>query len=153
MKYFITVLLIITTLLGCASIKSIHETISSVSEGNIVNEIKSVELTSSEVSIMTHSVNNLRNFIDKWSHISGEDNLQEFLSDYSEVKANYLSLHKIIKDNWDKYPTELRNKFIEYKKDATKLDKTIDRLVLAQKLYKASREAVTLAKIAIGMLK
>lgn len=155
-KLIVTLILSISLVTGCAvfdGFKSIKESIVQVSDGNIIHKIKSVELTSTEITIIDHSFNNLKDFIDKWSKVDKVEDLDDFMTDYAVAKSNYLSIHKVIENNFTKYNTEFQTELKKYKKDATHVDDVVFRMVLAKDMYNVGKEAVKLAKIAIGLLK
>lgn len=154
-KLFIIILLSIA-LIGCATfnnIKQIHETIYQVSNGEVIHEIKAVELTSTELTIVDHSINNLKIFIDKWNNSKNITNLDDFIDDYTIARSNYLAIHKVIFANYDKYPKELQDKFLEYQKHALKLDSTVQKMILGKDIYNATKTGVKLAMVVVGMLK
>lgn len=155
-KLIVTLILSISLVTGCAvfdGFKSIKESIVQVSDGNIIHKIKSVELTSTEITIIDHSFNNLKDFIDKWSKVDKVEDLDDFMTDYAVAKSSYLSIHKVIESNFTKYNTEFQTELKKYKKDATHVDDVVFRMVLAKDMYNVGKEAVKLAKIAIGLLK
>lgn len=155
-KLIVSMILSIFLISGCStfnSLKAIKESVVQVSDGNVMYKIKSVELNSSEITILDHSFNNLRQFIDKWTKIDKIENLEEFLSEYAEAKISYLAVHKVIENNFAKYNPEFQTELKKYKKDATHVDDVVFRMVLAKDMYNAGKEAVKLAKVAIGLLK
>ena len=156
MKKLILVLILIFSLVGCETfngLKSIKESAMQVADGNVIYKIKSVSLNSSETTIVDHSFNNLKSFIDKWSKIDKITNLEEFLVEYNKAKVNYLAIHKVIENNFDKYAVEIQTELKKYKSDAIQVDNVVNKMILAKDMYNTGKEAVKLAKIAIGLLK
>lgn len=155
-KLIVLVVLSIFLASGCStfnSLKSIKETMSQVSDGNIIHKIKSVELSYAEIAILDHSFNNLRQFIDKWTKIDRIENLEEFLDDYAEAKTGYLAVHKVIENNFSKYASEIQIELTKYKQDAIYIDNKVYKMILARDMYKASKEAVKLAGVVVGLMK
>jgi len=155
-KLIVSIILSIFLLSGCStfnSLKAIKESVVQVSDGNVMYKIKSVELNSSEITILDHSFNNLRQFIDKWTKIDKIENLEEFLSEYAEAKISYLAVHRVIENNFSRYATEIQVELKKYKQDAVNIDNIVYKMILAKDMYKTGKEAVKLAKVVIGMLK
>ena len=155
-KLIISIILSIFLLSSCStfnSLKSIKESVVQISDGNIMYKIKSVELNSSEITILDHSFNKLRQFIDKWTKIDKIENLEEFLSDYAEAKISYLAVHKVIENNFSKYAIEIQIELKKYKQDAVNIDNIVHNMILAKDMYKTGKEAVKLAKVVIGLMK
>lgn len=156
MKKLILVLILIFSLVGCETfngLKSIKESAMQVADGNVIYKIKSVSLTSSEITILDHSFNNLNDFITKWSKIDKITDLEDFLNDYAKAKLSYLAVHKVIESNFDKYALEIQVELKKYKQDAIHIDDIVYKMILAKDMYKTGKEAVKLAKIVIGMIK
>lgn len=154
-KLFIIILLSIS-IIGCTTfndVKEVKETIYQVSKGEVIHEIKSVELNFAELTIIDHSFNKLNLFIDKWLKVVSIQDFNEFSEEYKVAKNSYLSIHKVIEDNFDRYPEELKLKFIKYKMDANHIDSTVERLLLGRDIYRTGKEAVKLAMVVVGLLK
>lgn len=155
-KLIVLVVLSIFLLTGCSafnSLKSVRESVIEVSDGNIIHKVKSVELTSTETTILDHSFNNLKVFIDKWSKVEKIEDLDDFMNNYTTAKTNYLAMYKIIENNFAKYTPEFQTEFRKYKKDAEHIDSIVFRMVLTKDIYNAAKEGVKLAKTVIGLIK
>lgn len=156
MKKFLILLILTMSILGCTTIKeipNIKESSISISNGEILHEIKSVDLTSNEIFIVDHSMNNLKLFIDKWKDVVNLSNIDEFNADYKKMKTDYFAVYKVIENNFDKYPEELKIKFSGYKKSAKALDNQVSTLVVGKDIYLTVKTGVKLAMVVAGMVK
>lgn len=150
------VLILTVVLLGCSTLKSIediHDTSLMVANGEVVHEIKAIDLSSTNLAIVDHSINKLKIFIEKWDKVENIDNLEEFIAEYKDAKSNYLAIQRVITTNYDKYPKELQTKFLKYQKNAQNLDNTVQKLILGKNIYAATKVGVKLAMLAVGALK
>jgi len=156
MKNIIVVVLICISIFGCSAFtgfKSVKESVQEVQSGNIIHEIKSAKLSTVDITIVDHSFNNLNEFINKWSKVNSTPNLEDFLYDYTNAKESYKLLYGIIEKNYNGYPVELQNKFSKYKKDAEHIDSSVNSMIIGRDIYNASKQAVKLAMLVVGMLK
>lgn len=152
---FIITLVIIT--LGCTTtelktLQSVQDTIYEVSNGNILYDIKSVELSSTDLIIVDHSFNKLTAFIERWKELP-KDNLTIFLSEYSEVRNSYLSIHRVVDNNWNKYTESNREKLLKYKQEAILLDNSVKQMIRIKNYYRAGKLAISVIEVALGLVK
>lgn len=152
----IIVAILLVTMIGCSThikdLQHIQDTIYEVSSGNIIYDIKSVELSSNDSLIIDHSFNKLNSFISRWKEIPKED-FSVFLSEYNDVRKSYLDIHKIVSSNWDLYSDTNKEKLLKYKSEAVMLDSSVKRMVRIKNYYKAAKIAISVAKVAAGALK
>lgn len=156
MRNLILSIFLVLSLIGCTTLKSIEniqETSFMVANGEVVHEIKAVELSSTEITIIDHSINNLRVFIDKWDSVDNIPNLTEFIAEYNVAKSNYLAIHRVIFANYERYPRHLQTKFLEYQDSAQKLDSTVHKMIMGKNAYAAAKVGVKLAMVVVGALK
>lgn len=156
MKNLIVVIILSLSLIGCSAfdgLKSIRESVVEVRSGNVLYDIKSIELSSSEITIVDHSFNTLMGFIDKWTKVPAVTDMNEFVSEYNTAKSAYRSMYAVIENHFIDYPQELQAKFIKYKKDADGIDSTVYTMIMGRDLYNASKQAVKLAIVVAGVLK
>ena len=156
MKNIIVVVLICISIFGCSvftGFKSVKESVQEVQSGNIIHEIKAANLSTVDITIVDHSFNNLNEFINKWSKINSTPNLEDFLQDYANAKSSYKLIYGIIEKNYSGYLLELQNKFSKYKKDAEHIDSSVNSMIIGRDIYNASKQAVKLAMLVVGMLK
>jgi len=157
MKKIIISILIVLSLLGCAntlkSVENIQEASFMVANGEIIHEIKAVELSSTELAIVDHSINNLKAFIDKWDNVQDIPDMDNFIQEYNIAKSNYLAIHRVIFANYDSYPEHLQTKFIQYQESAVKLNSTVQKMIMGKNVYAAAKIGVKLAMVVVGVLK
>lgn len=156
MKNIIIAIFLALSIVSCSTldgVTALKDTSFKVSNGEIIHEIKSVELTPTELMIVDHSFNNLKSFIEKWDKVTDLVNFNEFIEDYSIAKNNYLAVHKVISDNFDRYPKELQTKFIDYKANANNLNKTVERMLIGKDIYATAKVGVKLAMLVVGAIK
>lgn len=151
MKYIVIILLVLLT--SCANLTAIQTSIRNISNNNISYEVKSADLSYTEITVVEHSIGRMIAFIEKWGNVAIINDYSEFRAEYVVIQESYVQLYRVINNNWDEYPKELQEKFLKLEKDAKAIDSKIEKLVLMDKLYKASIEAVILAKVAIGLMK
>jgi hypothetical protein len=116
----VRIIIICFFLIGCATVKVDHQ-IESLKEVSyeIKEDITSIQYTSNEQTFINHALS----MIDKYSatNITKED----IVEDLEVLKDNYIRVKKIVTDNLEKYPQEIRDRFVEYDKIAMSLDKNI----------------------------
>lgn len=152
----ILIIAILIALSGCAmqlkNLQTIQDTIYEASSGNIQYDIKSVELSSTDLIIVDHSFNKLNAFIERWKDLPKED-LTIFLSEYSEARKSYLDIHRVVDNNWNKYTSYNKEKLLKYKSDAILLDNSVKQMIRIKNYYRAGMLAISVIEVAAGLAK
>jgi len=107
-------------LVGCATTKVDYQ-IDSLKGASyeIKEDITSIQYTSNEQTFINHALF----IIDKYS--ATDITKEDIVEDLEVLKDNYTRVKKIVTNNFDKYPQEIRDRFVEYDKIAMSLDKNI----------------------------
>lgn len=85
----------------------------------IRQDLTSIEYTSSEQVIINHALSIITKYSE--SEITQED----IIEDLSILKDNYNNVKRVISRNFDKYPEDVRNRFLKYDEVLISLDKNI----------------------------
>lgn len=163
MKKLLISMIVILLITSCTTVLKSTEDIANiviadqqVTSGQVSQIIKSVELNSTEILIVDHSVNHYLAFSEKWkSKILTLDSTSpiftEFLIDYDNLVKQYTSVEDVVENNWDKYSDNYKILLTNYKANANEINNSVNKLIAASRRYQAIIKAVELATILAGV--
>ena len=148
MKFLLIIVTVV--LVGCGSLgtttKNAIELDSDIRSGEVKEAILSVNLTQVEEEIVTHALNAVASFRDKYGKfIRNPGTLMAFkeddlISDYQNLRVRYDEVVYIVAKNFDSYPIEVQNKLVKYQNQANILDVGASHLMKGKKYREAIRE-------------
>lgn len=155
---FLVVCLVGLCVIGCSSFKDMSNTYKSgaalneiVITGKTATLIKSVNLTSADQAIVTHSLNSLQDFSQRWAHLSTVLELNtadytNYLADYVAIKGQYEAIQDIVKKHWDEFAPEDQAALRDIQGKAALFDAGMVDLDKAGKRYLAIQHGLSVAK-------
>lgn len=164
-KLIIALLVSVLLFSGCSTVLKSTNDIASIAivdeqitSGQVVQTIKSVPLSTTEIMIIDHANNSYISFASKWKKVitkldSKTPLFAEFIGEYEELIKQYKAVELIITKNWDSYPTRYQVILLDYQIRAKKLNAITDKLITANEVNEAIQTGIMLAKIAAGILK
>ncbi len=163
---FLIVLTIIAFIPACADLTKIVSGSAflgaQIQSGDVFKNIKSVELSNTEIQIVNHAQNKADLFITKWKGVIANPKAiaeidQGMLGDYSNLRKRYSEVYAVVLRNWDKYDQQSKDALLGIHVHAKELDQSIDKYIAAKDkemaVIQIIRYASVLASMAMGIVK